>query len=163
MERKTQVRILALFCLLFLPALAFSQIIVKGTVKAEDGFGMPGANVLLKGSTNGTITDVDGNYSISVPTEKSVLVFSFIGMTTQEVTVGKQRTIDVVLKDDSEMLDEVVVVGYGVQKKSDVTGAMARVTAEVIQDRPVQNALQAIQGKVTDRGLCLPIVQTKRR
>ena len=60
MERKTQGRILALFCLLFLPALAFSQIMVKGTVKAEDGFGMPGANVLLKGSTNGTITDVDG-------------------------------------------------------------------------------------------------------
>ena len=87
MERKTQGRILALFCLLFLPALAFSQIMVKGTVKAEDGFGMPGANVLLKGSTNGTITDVDGNYSISVPSEKSVLVYSFIGMSTQEITV----------------------------------------------------------------------------
>ena len=148
MERKTQGRILALFCLLFLPALAFSQIMVKGTVKAEDGFGMPGANVLLKGSTNGTITDVDGNYSISVPSEKSVLVYSFIGMSTQEITVGKQRTIDVVLKDDSEMLDEVVVVGYGTMKKSDLTGAVSSYRPDEKEVGKIASIDNMLQGKI---------------
>ena len=120
---------------------------VKGTVKAEDGFGMPGANVLLKGSTNGTITDVDGNYSISVPSEKSVLVYSFIGMSTQEITVGKQRTIDVVLKDDSEMLDEVVVVGYGTQKKATLTGSVSQVGGEELKKVAATNLTNTLAGK----------------
>ena len=111
MEKKTKMRVWAFFCMLLFPALTFAQIMVKGTIKGEDGYGMPGANVSVKGETTGTIADLDGNYSISVPSEKSVLVFSFIGMAKQEITVGKQRVIDVVLKDDSEMLDEVVVVG----------------------------------------------------
>ena len=101
MKRKAGERIFMLLCMLLISTISFSQIIVKGTVTGEDSFGVPGANVLVKGTTSGTITDMDGNYSISVPSEKSVLIYSFVGMSTQEKTVGKQKVINVVLKDDS--------------------------------------------------------------
>lgn len=90
---------------------SFAQIIVKGTVKGEDNLSIPGVNVLIKGTTNATVTDLDGKFSISVPSEKSVLVFSFVGMKSQDVTVGKNRNLEIVLKENSEVLDEVVVIG----------------------------------------------------
>ena len=137
-----------LFSLVAMSGYAQSKTI---TGKIIDSTGEPviGASVLVKGTTNGVISDIDGNFTISGVAENATIQISFVGYKTQELAVAGKTQFNVTLVDDTEMLDEVVVVGYGVQKKSDVTGAMARVTAEVIQDRPVQNALQAIQGKVT--------------
>ena len=86
---------------------------------------MPGVNVQVKGTATGTITDFDGNYSIDVPDSKSTLVFSFIGYVTQQVPVGGKKVLNVQLKDDTQTLDEVVVVAYGTARKSDLTGATA--------------------------------------
>ena len=148
MNRKTERRILALFCMFLVSTIAFSQIIVKGTVKGEDDYGVPGANVLVKGTTNGTITDVDGNYSLSVPSEKSVLVFSFVGMTSQEIAVGKKKVINVVLKDDSKVLDEVVVIGYGSMNKSDVTGAISSYRPDEKEAGKISSIDNMLQGKI---------------
>ena len=100
----------------------------------------------MKGTTIGSITDIDGNYSLEVP-DDAVLVISYIGYIAQEVSVGIKNVVNIALKEDAEVLDEVVVVGYGVQKKSDVTGAMIRVNSEDLTSRPVANAFEAMQGK----------------
>ena len=100
-----------------------------------------------KASTTGTVTNIDGNYSINVPNKNSILRFSFVGFTPQSVTVGNQKVINVVLAENVKELEEMVVVGYGIVRKSDVTGAVTKVTEETMKERPVQNALQAIQGK----------------
>lgn len=120
---------------------------ISGTVTDETGEPMPGVNVVLKGTTAGVVTDINGRYSITVPDRDAVLIFSFMGYLTQEITVGDQRVITVTLPEDAKELEEVVVVGYGVQKKSDVTGALVQVSEKTIKERPVQNALQAMQGK----------------
>ncbi|WP_162845516.1 SusC/RagA family TonB-linked outer membrane protein [Labilibaculum antarcticum] len=121
---------------------------VTGVVSsAEDGTPMPFASVVVKGTTIGTSTDFDGNYSIEVD-EDDVLVFSMVGFSTQEFIVGIQEVINVVMITDSMGLDEVVVIGYGVQKKSSVTGAISSVKAEDIQKMPIQRAEQALQGQV---------------
>ena len=148
MKRKAGERIFMLLCMLLISTISFSQIIVKGTVTGEDSFGVPGANVLVKGTTSGTITDMDGNYSISVPSEKSVLIYSFVGMSTQEKTVGKQKVINVVLKDDSEVLDEVVVVGYGTMKKSDLTGAVSSYRPDEKEAGKMASIDNMLQGKI---------------
>ena len=139
-----------LFLLSFTLASVYAQNIqVKGTVvSGSDNEPLPGVNVVVKGTTNGGITDLDGNFTLSVPAD-ATLSITYIGFKSQEVAVNGKNSLKIVLQEDSETLDEVVVVGYGVQKKSDVTGAMARVTSKVIEDRPVQNALQAMQGRVT--------------
>src|SRR5687768_2596417 len=99
-----------------------ADITVQGTVTAsEDHAGLPGVNVLVKGTTLGTSTDSDGKFTINVPDQNSVLVFSFIGFKTQEITVGSRTTIDVTLLSDINELSEIVVVGYGEQKRSDIT------------------------------------------
>lgn len=107
---------------------------------------MIGASIQVKGTTIGSITDIDGNYSLEVP-DDAVLVISYIGYIAQEVSVGIKNVVNIALKEDAEVLDEVVVVGYGVQKKSDVTGAMIRVNSEDLTSRPVANAFEAMQGK----------------
>ena len=122
---KFEKRYIVLLCMLVVASASFAQIIVKGTVKGEDDLSIPGVNVLIKGTTNATVTDLDGKFSISVPSEKSVLVFSFVGMKSQDVAVGKNRNLEIVLKENSEVLDEVVVIGYGTMKKSDLTGAVS--------------------------------------
>ena len=97
---------------------SFAQINVTGTVvSSEDDLGVIGANVIVQGTTIGTAADIDGSYSIEVPDENAVLVFSFLGLQSQEVTVGNQRVIDVVLTPDAELIEEVVVIGYGSVKK----------------------------------------------
>lgn len=120
---------------------------VSGQVTDETGSALPGVNVLLKGTSQGTISDVDGNYSINVPDNNAVLQFSFIGYTTQEVTVGNQSTIDIQLSQDVRTLSEIVVVGYGTQKKSDITGAVTSVGSKELQEVPVANMQQALQGR----------------
>ncbi len=119
---------------------------VTGTVKDNTGMPIPGVNVLIKNTTTGIQTDFDGKFSIKAKAE-DVLVFSFIGMSTKEVRVSNQSNIAVTLDEAGAKLEEVVVVGYGTQKKSDVTGALVSVSAEQITSRPVNNAVEAMQGK----------------
>ena len=120
---------------------------VTGRVVDEKGAGLPGVNVVIKGGTNGTQTDLDGKFSLSVPTG-STLVFSFVGYTPQEVAVGEQTTLNIALVPDAKALGEVVVVGYGTQRRQDLTGAVARVDAAEIVNQPVQTPTQALQGKI---------------
>lgn len=120
---------------------------ITGTVTDENGDPLPGASVLEKGTTNGTTSDVNGNFSLSVGGENSVLVLSFIGYTTQEVPVGNKTTINVQLQPDTRTLNEVVVVGYGTVKKSDLTGAVSSVKAEELMAYPAIDAVQSLQGR----------------
>lgn len=119
---------------------------IRGTVNDETGSPLPGATILVKGTTVGTTTDLDGQYSISSPTT-GVLVFSFIGYTAIEREVGNQSQINITLQPNLSDLDEVVVVGYGTTKKSQLTGAISSVGAKEIQELPITDARQALQGR----------------
>ncbi|PXY46605.1 SusC/RagA family TonB-linked outer membrane protein [Flavobacterium hydrophilum] len=136
---------IAVFTLLNVSVYAQSKTI-KGVVKDASGLPVPGVNVLIKGGQKGVSTDLDGSYSINAASG-NVLVYSFIGFKKQEITVGNANVYDVVLKEEDNSLEEVVVVGYGVKKKKDLTGSIVSVSSEVINSRPVQNAVQAMQGK----------------
>lgn len=124
-----------------------ADITVRGKIYDETGQGLPGASVLVKGTTTGTVTDMDGNYSLVSP-EDAVLVFSFIGYQTQEISVSGRTTIDVSLEIDAEQLEEVVVIGYGTQKKSDLTGAVGTVKGDELAKFATDNATNAIQGRM---------------
>ena len=117
---------------------------VSGVVKDTNGQPIPGVSIIVKGTTTGTATDFDGNYMIK-SSQSNILVFSYIGYETQEITVNS-KTIDVVLQEDVSKLDEVVVVGYGTQKRSDITGSVVSVPKDRLSNLPVTNILQAIQG-----------------
>ncbi|MBD8489106.1 TonB-dependent receptor [Echinicola sp. CAU 1574] len=120
---------------------------VTGTViSGEDNLPLPGVNVVIKGAGTGTVTDIDGKYSLSVPDASTILVFSSIGFQTKEVVVGSSTRLDITMEVDMQQLGEVVVIGYGTQKKSDLTGAISSVSAEKIEERPVTNVVQALQG-----------------
>lgn len=127
-------------------AVAFS---VKGRVTGDNGEGIPGVSIVVKGSNSGTVTDVNGAYSLNVPDANGTLVFSYIGYITQEVAVGNRATIDISLKTDIQQLGEVVVVGYGTQEKKDVTGAISAVKGTDIQNIPSGGAQQALQGRAS--------------
>ncbi|HYG38052.1 MAG TPA: TonB-dependent receptor [Cytophagales bacterium] len=126
----------------------FQATVISGTVKDDEGEPLPGVSVVIKGTTLGTVTDIEGKYSLNVTDDNSVLVFSFIGYSSQEVAVNGRTIIDVTLLEDVTALSEVVVVGYGTQKKSDVTGAIGVVDGEDLLRGPVNNAIQGLQGKV---------------
>nr|WP_319998517.1 TonB-dependent receptor [uncultured Draconibacterium sp.] len=126
----------------------FSQVKVKGKVIDKQGEALLGVNVVLGGTTTGTTTDLDGNYSISVPSEKSVLRFSFIGFVSQEVKLGSRNRIDITLEEETQGLDEVVVVGYGSVKKRDLTGSIASVKSEDLMKTNPASINQALQGKI---------------
>jgi TonB-linked SusC/RagA family outer membrane protein len=119
---------------------------ISGKITDAAGEGIPGVNISLKGTTIGTVSNIDGDYQISANSE-NVIVFSFIGYTVQEILVGDQNAIDVVLLTDALSVDEVVVVGYGVQKKSLTTGSISSVKSEDLMSVPVSRADQAMQGK----------------
>lgn len=119
---------------------------IKGTVKDEKGEVLIGVSVLVKGTTIGTVSDIDGNFTINAG-PKETLKVSYLGYTSQEISVNGRKNIVITLVESSKLLDEVVVVGYGTQKKSDVTGAMIRVGEKDIESRPVSNAFEAMQGK----------------
>lgn len=144
--------LVASFCCTSLNATPVSKggpnVTVSGVVTDEENKPMPGVNVLVKGTTDGTTTDIDGRYTLSVADGSAVLVFSFIGFQTTEVLVGNQTVIDVSLKADISTLSEIVVVGYGTQQKASVTGAISSVAAEEISAQPVVNVGQALQGRV---------------
>ena len=126
---------------------AFAQNKITGTVVDAQGEPVIGASVMIKGTSNGTITDFDGKFTINNVPAKGNIEISYIGFKTQSIALGGKSSINVTLQEDRQLLDEVVVVGYGVQKKSDVTGAMASVSGEELNARPVNNALEALQGK----------------
>lgn len=119
---------------------------ISGKVVDETGTGIPGVSVLEKGTSNGTTTDAQGDYKITV-TENATLVFSFIGYSTEERLVGSLTTINISLTASLETLSEVVVVGYGTQKKSDITGSLVSVSAEALREVPVANIQNALQGR----------------
>ena len=123
--------------------------LILGKVTDEKGEGLPGVNILEKGTTKGAISNGDGKFSISVSDEKSILIFSFVGHVTKEVVVGNRDNLAVVLDNDNKALDEVVVVGYGTQKKKDLTGAISSVAVKEIDKTPITRADQMIQGKVS--------------
>lgn len=142
------IRMLTFLIGMLLPlCVSAQQINVQGTVKDAVG-GVPGASVIVKGTTDGTIADIDGKFSINVPAG-AVLEVSCIGYVTVEVPAGNGQTpLTIVLNEDTELLEEVVVVGYGTMKKSDLTGAVAAVNSDKIKDSPAANVGQALQGKV---------------
>ncbi len=119
---------------------------VTGTVKDESGLTLPGVNILIKDTSKGTQTDFDGNFSLNV-TVGDIMVFSYLGYENIEVTVDTRSKYDVVMGENTTILDEIVVVGYQTQKKSDVTGALTSVKSEELNSQPVNNAFEALQGK----------------
>ena len=136
-----------LITLLF-PSMLLAQSTVSGTVTEEaTNLPVPGVNVLIKGTSTGTTTDFDGKYSINVNTG-DILVFSYIGFTTQEITYNGQASLNVALAEDAAKLDEVVIVGYGTARKEDLTGSVDMVTSEDFNQGPIVSAQQLIQGKV---------------
>lgn len=122
---------------------------ITGKVVDEDGVALPGVSVVVKGSTNGTITDIDGKYTLSVPSSAKTLVFSFIGMTPKEVLIGTQSQIDVTLESGIINLEEVVAIGYGSMEKNNVTGAISSIKTEEIMKAPVPNVVEALRGQVS--------------
>ncbi|RPD93381.1 TonB-dependent receptor [Aureibaculum marinum] len=149
---KNKVKLVSAFfltCLFLTTAVVNAQerSITGKVTSSDDGMPLPGVNISVKGSTIGTSTDFDGLYSIDVPSDDAVLVYSFIGFLSQEVPVGTQTEINVILQADQNELDEVVVVGYGSQRKSDITGAVSSVKSDELNAFPVANAEQALQGR----------------
>jgi len=141
--------VLSLLLLGFALSMSFAQQrTVTGTVTSADEGALPGVNIVIQGTTQGAVTDANGNYTISVTGDGAVLVFSFIGYTTQAVPVGSQSTLDVVLAPDVTSLDEIVVTAYATQKKSDLTGAVGVVNSEELTQMPQGNITQQMQGRV---------------
>lgn len=120
---------------------------ISGTVKDSKGEPIIGANVLIKGTATGNTTDINGHYELYVP-EKAILQISFIGYLSKEVTLSSKSVYDIVLNEDMQMLEEIVIIGYGTQKKANLTGAVAQVSGEVMKDRQVSNVGQALQGTI---------------
>jgi TonB-linked SusC/RagA family outer membrane protein len=146
--RKIRSALLLLF--LFLTSFTFlnAQVTVTGTVTSEeDGGPMPGVNIIEQGTTNGAITNADGTYSISVPAD-AVLMYSFVGMVSQEIPVGAQTIIDIVLTSGSTALDEIVVIGYGTAAKTTLTGAVASIRGDELKQSPSTNFSNTLVGRV---------------
>jgi TonB-linked SusC/RagA family outer membrane protein len=143
-------RLLKLVSLFFLLTSAtFAQVITGRVTSAGDGAPLPGVSILVKGTTNGTTTDADGRFSLNVPDIGStVLTMSFIGYKSQDVPVNNRTTLDVVMAEDVTTFDEVVVIGYGTQKRSDLTGAVGSVNEDKLKERPAPSLNQALSGKI---------------
>ncbi|MGE5420549.1 MAG: carboxypeptidase-like regulatory domain-containing protein, partial [Chloroflexota bacterium] len=140
-------RNLFLILLFLASATVYGQrVTISGTVSDETGMTLPGATVQVKGTSQGVLTDFDGKYSIEVAGTDVTLVFSFVGYTAKEVNAAGQTSVNVVLSSDVRGLDEVVVVGYGTQKKLNLTAAVDQVTSETLDNRPIPNLTQGLQG-----------------
>ena len=124
------------------------NISITGTVTSnEDEAGIPGVNVIVQGTSAGTVTDIEGNYAVDVPNEESILVFSSVGYVQEEILVGNRTVIDMVMQVDVTALEEIVVVGYGTMKKSDVTGSLTSVSSKDYDVQPITRIDQALQGR----------------
>jgi TonB-linked SusC/RagA family outer membrane protein len=135
-----------------LPQAAYAQVAgahtVSGKITSANGEGIPGVTIVVKGTTNGTTTDVDGKYTISVPNDNSVLVLSSVGFAKQELAVGSRTTINQSLEAENQALEEVKVIGYGTQRAEAVTGSVASITGDNLREVPVANIGQALQGRL---------------
>ena len=120
---------------------------ISGTVKDSKGISVPGVSVIVKGTSTGTVTDADGKFRLSIPINAKILVFSFVGMKTQEIAVSSETNFNVSMTDETFGLDEVVAIGYGTQRKMDLTGSVASVKMSELADKPVTSVGQALQGK----------------
>jgi TonB-dependent starch-binding outer membrane protein SusC len=138
--------VLALY--MAMSSLALAQAQVSGTVTSKQGDALPGVNVLLKGTTRGTTTDETGKYKLETLEGDAILVFSSIGYLNQEISVGNRTVVDVSLEDDVQSLEEVVVVGYGTVRKSDLTGSVASVKSDAYRDMPLASVEQGLQARV---------------
>jgi TonB-linked SusC/RagA family outer membrane protein len=158
MRKFLRLRNVLVTLLAFTAGVAFAQdrVVTGKVTSSEDGTAVPGVNVVVKGTTNGTTTDADGNYRLSVPSSGGTLVFSFIGLTTEEVAIGERTIVDVSLTPDVTQLSEVVVVGYGTQSKRDLTGSIATVSGKDIASLPVQSFEQALGGRAAGVQISVP-------
>ena len=151
-KEKRSCRLILACCalLLFISVNAFAQqqVTVTGNVKDEKGEPIIGANVIVKGTGTGSVTNVEGDFSLANVQNGATLEISFIGYLNQDVKVNGTKPVSIILKEDTKMLDEVVVVGYGVQRKSDMTGAVASVNTKTLENRPQTNIIQSLQGAV---------------
>ena len=138
---------IVLICLVFLNIALMAQVKVTGRVSDSNKEGIPGASIVVKGTSTGTVSDFEGNYTIDVPNANSTLVISFVGMSTQEVALAGKTKVDVVLAENTSDLDEVVVIGYGVEKKKLTTGATVQVSGENLQKMSTVNPLGALQSQ----------------
>ncbi|MEN2402903.1 TonB-dependent receptor [Flavobacterium sp. MC2016-06] len=137
-----------LLCLLMSNQMSAQTVTLEGTVKDAAGLTLPGVNIVEKGTKNSASTDFDGQYKIKVSNPKAVLVFSFIGFKSKEVTVEGKTKINVSLSEDSNSLNEVVVIGYGTSKKSDLTGAVSTISGSDLKKVPVANVAEALTGRI---------------
>ncbi len=140
--------LMVLLTVLCSATMGYAQAKVEGTVVDESGIPLPGVTVVLKGTTQGAVTNLDGYYTVPEVSESDVLVFSFVGMTTQEVVVGSQKTINVTLTFDAIGIDEVVAIGYGTQRKGDVTSAVVSVKSEDFSLGKIGDAAELVKGKI---------------
>lgn len=128
--------------------------VVSGTIKDQKGEALIGVNIVEKGTSNGTITDLDGRFSISV-SPGATLIVTYVGYVPQTIPLGEKNSLSIILKEDSKGLEEVVVVGYGTQKRVNLTGAVEQVTSEVFDNRPMANVTQGLQGAVPNLNISL--------
>ncbi|WP_020571551.1 SusC/RagA family TonB-linked outer membrane protein [Neolewinella persica] len=146
-----------LLLLLMASGFAFTQSMVTGRVLGtSEPDGLPGASVILEGTTTGTVTDIDGRYSLSVPDNNAVLLISYTGFASQRIRVNGQTVIDVTLEDDATALEEVVVVGYSTQKRVNLTGAVDVIAAEELTNRPIVSTGEGLQGLVPNLNVTVP-------
>ncbi|GLB52659.1 SusC/RagA family TonB-linked outer membrane protein [Neptunitalea chrysea] len=146
-----KLKILFFSCMFFVSFLVLGQQTktITGTVNDDQGTPLPGANVTVEGTTNGTVTDFDGKYELRNVTSSSVLIFTYVGMQEQKIVVGDQSEIDVALEMSSNLLDEVVLVAYGTATKRDLTGAVDTMSSDELETFPATDVNQAIQGKLS--------------
>lgn len=142
-------RSIVLLWMLSIVFFASAQVNIRGKVVDLNNEPLMGVTVALKGVNAGTITDIDGNFSLSVPDQKSVLVFSFVGYKKEEITVGTNKQLIVKMSEETELLDEVVVVGYGTQKKVSVTGSISQISGQEMLKAPASNLSQMLGGRIT--------------
>src|SRR5689334_2783235 len=138
----------SILALSYFPLQAQNRVVEGRVTDAADNSGMPGVNVVVGGTSKGVATDFDGNYRIELAPGESTLVFSFIGYQTRTETVGERTTINITLEADVTALEEVVVIGYGTVRKSDLTGSVASIKADELVKLPFASPTQALQGKI---------------
>lgn len=148
--------LLLLFCLLTVFANAQERVVSGRVTSSEDGSALPGVNVVIKGSTSGTVTDSNGNFKLSVPSGNAALLFSFIGLQTQEVLIGDRSIVDVTLSLDVKQLSEIVVVGYGTQNRKELAGSVSTISGGDIAVTPIQSFDQALQGRASGVNVTTP-------
>ena len=139
---------IGILCALYIQTFAQTRT-VSGSVLDATGAGLPGVSVTIKNTSAGTVTDFDGNYTLSGVNNQSVLMFSYIGFVTQEVAVGSADRLDVNMAEDATLISEIVVTGYGTQRKSQVTGAISSISSKEISEIPITNLAQALTGRAS--------------